>query len=300
MQKGNEIMAFKTEVSFASYLNEKYINQIKNFFNDESKALKFLSSLRADIQRNPKLLECEPHSLVNAYMTMAQLGFMPSSVSGEGYVLPYNNKKKIGNEWKSVMEAQFQVGYQGFVTLFYQAGVSKISSEIVRKNDKFMYVNGELRHEIDLTLSNKERGEEIGAYVRVTFRGEVSTRYMNMKDIIAHASKFSKSYDPEGKYSPWNPENDPERNMARKTVLKQMAKYLPKNEIINKAIEVDNQDSIIADRLEAAKNESESLKLRNLNTNEDKNKKKENSEENQDQSTGAEDNQEHPEDNGKQ
>lgn len=282
-EKSKKIARFETEVGLASYLNEKYINQIKNFFSDEKKALKFLSSVRADVQRNPKLLECTPESIVNSYMTMAQLGFMPSTISGEGYVLPYNNSKKSGNTWVSVMEAQFQIGYQGFVTLFYTAGVEKIMGEIIRKNDKFSYINGELNHEIDLFKSNEERGEAIGAYIKVVFRGQTMVRFMNAKDILAHGARFSKSYDVSGKYSPWNPENDPELNMWKKTVLKQMAKYLPKNEIINQAIAIDNNDSILADRLESAKEESHDLKMGNLLKSPNENKKEEHDEENQDQ-----------------
>jgi len=275
--KDNSIEVFKTELDLASYLNKNYKNQIMNFFSDEKKALKFLSSVRADVQRNQKLLECTPESIVNSYMTMAQLGFMPSNISGEGYVLPYNNSKKVGTSWVQVMEAQFQVGYQGFVTLFYTAGIDKITGEIIRKNDKFSYVNGELKHEIDLLKSNEERGEAVGAYIKVIFRGSEMVRFMNSKDILAHGKRFSKSYSPDGKYSPWNPENDPELNMWKKTVLKQMAKLLPKNEIINKAIALDNKDSVLTDRLEAVQEESESLKMRNLLNSNEKNNKKEDS-----------------------
>ena len=277
---------FNTESSLALYLNKNYINQIKNFFADEKKALKFLSSVRADVQRNPKLLDCTAESIVNSYMQMAQMGFMPSTVSGEGYVLPYNNTKKDGKDWVSVMEAQFQVGYQGFVTLFYQAGIEKISAEIIRKNDKFSYINGELNHEIDLFKSNDERGEAVGAYVKAYFRGSEMVRFMNAKDILAHGKRFSKSYSPDGKYSPWNSDNDPELNMWKKTVLKQMAKLLPKNEIINQAISIDNKDSILADRLESAKTESAQLTMSNLllTTNEtSKTKKEEHNEENKDE-----------------
>lgn len=290
--KDNKIMKFGSDIAVASFLNEKYLVQIKNFFSDEKKALKFLSSVRADIQRNPKLLECDPISLVNSYITMAQMGFLPSNVSGEAYVLPYNNSKKEtinGKEsWVKVMEAQFQMGYQGFVTLFYQAGIEKITAEVVRKNDKFSYVNGEMRHEVDLTKSNSERGEVVGAYVKVTFRGVDSVKYMNAKDILEHAKKFSKSFDLSGKYSPWNPANDPEYTMYKKTVLKQMSKFLPKNEIINKALELDNRDSIIADRLGVANQESETLKMGNLLNNGKENKEDKGQEENQDEVSGAE------------
>lgn len=251
-----EIKPFHSEKDLKVFLAENYINQINNFFGDKNKALRFLSSVMADVQRNPKLLTCTPSSVINAYMTMAGLGFMPSGVSGEGYVLPYN----IGG----TMTAQFQMGYQGLVTLFYQAGVEKIASDIVRKNDKTSFIDGELKHEIDLSLSSEERGEIVGVYTRVKFRGEETVRYMNVKDIYAHGKKFSKSYDPKGKYSPWNIDNDPEFHMGRKTVLKQHGKLLPKNKNINRAIALDNKDSIIADRLEPATVESKSLKMGNL------------------------------------
>ena len=228
------------------FLATKYMKQIENFFGDPKQAMKFLSSVMADVQRNPKLMECTPSSLVNSYIMMAQMGFMPSGISGESYVLPYKNSKKVGNAWESVMEAQLQVGYQGLVTLYYGAGVEKIISGIVREKDKVSLINGELTHEVDITLSQEERGAPIGAYVTAIFRGEKSTKYMNGKDIIAHAEKYSKSYDPTGKYSPWNPDNDRELWMWVKTVIKQH-KLLPKNEKINQALNLDNADSRISD-----------------------------------------------------
>jgi len=235
------------ETELKVFLHKNYMTQIKNFFGDETQALKFLSSVVADVQRNPKLLDCTPSSIINSYIMMAQSGFMPSGISGESYVLPYQNSKKVGNAWEKVMEAQLQVGYQGLVTLFYKAGVTKITSGIVHKNDRTSFINGVITHEVDMSLSKEERGEAIGAYVSVYFRGETNTKYMNGKDIIAHASKFSKSYDPAGKYSPWNKENDPSLTMWTKTVLKQHAKLLPKNETINMLIAIDNKDSRISD-----------------------------------------------------
>jgi recombination protein RecT len=136
----------KTEGDLKVVLYQNYMAQIKNFLGNEERAMKFLSSVMADVQRNPALLECTPISVINSYMTMAQLGFMPSGVSGEAYVLPYKKNRKIvinGKEsWSTETQAQFQMGYQGLVTLFYQAGVEKITSDIVRKNDKTKFVNG--------------------------------------------------------------------------------------------------------------------------------------------------------------
>lgn len=232
------------------FLATNYLTQIKNFFDDEKQAMKFMSSVMADVQKTPKLLECDPTTLINSYMTMAQLGLMPSSVSGEAYVLPYNNK--------SGMVAQFQLGYQGMVTLFYRAGVRSIVSEIVYKNDKFEVINAEPIHKPDV-FSN-DRGEAVGAYVIIELQGGGKIyKVMSKKEILEIGEKFSKSYyefdyttkkktENIGKHTPWNENNDPQLWMWKKTVLKQIAKLVPKNETIYKAIAEDNKDSVISDR----------------------------------------------------
>lgn len=263
-----QTVGIRNEADLKQILAKNYMKTFENFLGDKDRAMKFLSAVVADVQRNPKLLDCTPPSLLNSYVTMASVGFMPSAVSGEAYVIPYMNSKKMPDgKYEKVLEAQFQMGYQGLVTLFYLAGVERITGGIVREKDKTTFINGELRHEVPLNLSKEERGEPIGAYVTVTFRGVDNTKYMNGKDIMQHAKKFSKSYDPEGaawKYSPWNPINDPEHTMWLKTVLKQMSKLLPKNENINRAIAADNADSRMSDRLAEARQASEGLTMGNL------------------------------------
>jgi len=228
-----ELVKFKDEADLKTVLAGEYRKQIENYFGDPQKALEFLSSVVASVQRTPKLLECTPESLVNSFITMAQLKLMPSEVSGEAYVLPYKNV------------AQFQIGYQGLVTLFYRSGVKSIIAEIVYDKDEFSYINGVVEHNAD--PFQEDRGEPKGAYVIVELQtGGKVNKAMNKKEIMDIGSKFSKSFKSE--YSPWNVKNDPQLWMWRKTVLKQVAKLVPKNETIAKAISEDNKDSIISDR----------------------------------------------------
>lgn len=231
-------------------LATNYQKTLNNYFGNEQKALEFLSGVITAVQANPELLNCNTASVINSFMRMASLKFMPSEVSGEAYVLPYKSKNG--------MVAQFQLGYQGLVTLFYRAGVRSIASEIVHKKDKFTYVNGMVEHAPDVFSS--DRGEAIGAYVIVELQGggKVS-KVMSKAEILAIGQKFSKSFTSD--YSPWNPKNDPQLWQWKKTVLKQCAKLVPKNETIYKAIAADNEDSIISDRLKEAKQESESIKM---------------------------------------
>lgn len=248
-------IVIKSDNDLKLFLAKNYMTQIKNFFATEERAMKFLSSVMAAVQKTPKLLECEPMTIVNSFMTMAQLGLMPSDVSGEAYVLPYAGK------------AQFQLGYQGLITLFYRAGGTGIRAEIVREHDKFSYLNGSVHHEIDIFKSNVQRGAPVACYAIANVNGEDIAYGMNKDDIIAIGKNFSKSFNSD--FSPWNAKNDPELWMWKKTVLKQLGKLLPKNETINRAIDADNQDSRISE-IKGMVEES-NLKMGNfLKTNENK------------------------------
>lgn len=257
-----EIAKLTNENDLRNLLATSYLKQINNYFGDDKKALRFLSGVIAATQRNPKILDCTPQSVVNSFMTMAQLGLMPSDVSGEAYVIPYSNSKKVGDKWEKVMEAQFQLGYQGLVTLFYRSGsVKDIVAEIVYEKDDFKYTNGRIEHSPDVFAD--DRGKAKGAYVIVRFNnGGVVSKVMSKKEILGIAEKFSKSYGADKKdKSPWTEANDPQLWMWRKTVLKQSAKLVPKNESIIQAIGEDNKDSVIAERLESAKSTQELLTM---------------------------------------
>ena len=248
-----ELATIKNEKDLKMVLAGEYRKQIENYFGNPQRALEFLSNVVASVQRNPKLIECSPQSLINSFMVMASLKLMPSGISGEAYVLPYNIKNQG-------MIAQFQLGYQGLVTLFYRAGVRSITAEIVYEKDDFKYTNGVLAHNPDVFAD--DRGAAKGAYVIIELQaGGLITKVMSKKQILDIAKKFSKSFSG---FGPWSEGQDPELWMWKKTVLKQAAKLVPKNETIFKAIDADNQDSIISDRLDKAKIESSSLKMGNL------------------------------------
>lgn len=214
-------------------LNGKYLQQAINFFNgDKRAAMRFMTGYVDYIRRVPKLLECSTLSLINSAMMIASFRFTPSSVAGEAYIIPY------------AKEATFQVGYQGYVTLFYRAGVRAIQGEIVREKDEFTLENGVPSHKVDPRQSKEQRGKAIGAYVKVVLpSGDPIYKYMNGTDIISHAKKFSKSFTKPD--SAWNESNDPELNMWKKTVLLQMKAMLPKNSELVRAMEEDFKDSTV-------------------------------------------------------
>lgn len=219
-------------------LNKTYLTQVTNFYDgDKRAAMRFMTGFVDHIRRQPKLLTCTPLSLINSAMMIASFRFTPSAVAGEAYIIPYSNK--------GTLEAQFQMGYQGYVTLFYRAGVRAIQGEIVRENDEFSLENGIPTHKIDPRKSKESRGKAIGAFIRAVLpSGESVYKYMNGEDIMSHAKKFSKAFNKDD--SPWKESNDPELHMWKKTVLLQMKSMLPKNSELLRAMEEDFKDSTVS------------------------------------------------------
>jgi len=235
--------------SFKVALSKQHQKAITNFFRgDNEKVMKFMSSVVYSLQKTPKLLDCKKETLISAFMTCAEYELYPSSVSGEAYVLPYKD------------EAQFQLGYQGVLTLLYRAGMKNVTAEVVHEHDEFDYQAG-----LNPTLIHRpnvfgERGKAIGVYAVATLSsGEKQFKVLGEKDVMKF-KEFSKSKASE--YSPWNPKNDPELSMWKKTAIKQLAKFLPKNSTIYEAFEKDNRDSRIAEAKALA--EHSDLKMGNL------------------------------------
>ena len=198
------------------------------------------------IRLNPKLAECTPQSFLGALFQSAQLGLEPN-VEGQAYINPYLNSKKIVDQngkvkWIKVLEAQFQIGYKGYIELFYRHKAAEhIDTHAVHENDKFEYEYGSnsyIRH----TPVLKDRGEVIAYYaVAKLNNGGVLFKVMSKDDCIEHGKEHSKCFDKEtqsfDKNSSWY--KFP-KAMCKKTVIIQLAKLLPKSVELQKALAMDN------------------------------------------------------------
>jgi recombination protein RecT len=166
-----------------------------------------------EVRKTPKLLQCSQASLLGAIMTSAQLGLEPGP-TGQCYLIPYYNKK-LGS-----YECQFQIGYKGLLDLFYRAdGSLNIDAHEVYENDDFEYeygLNPVLRHKPSL----KNRGNPIAYYAVAHLKdGGYSFTVMSIEDV----EKIRKRAKATG-FSPWQTDYD---EMAKKTVIKRLCKYLP-------------------------------------------------------------------------
>jgi len=165
------------------------------------------------ITRTPKLLDCTPQSIMQAVIEASQLGLVPDGVLGHGYILPYKTT------------AVFIPGYKGLLDLARRSGdISWVQARIVFENDKFSYTYGAepTIHHIPARAEGKEPGKFKAAYGVAKFTsGEVYFEVMH-EDEIEDIRRRSRSANA----GPWVTDYN---EMARKTVIRRLCKFLPMN-----------------------------------------------------------------------
>ena len=187
------------------------------------------------IRQNPKLAQCSQESLLGALMVSAQLGLEPGTL-GQCYLIPFENKK-LGK-----VECQFQIGYKGLIELLRRSGqLSDIYSYAVYENDDFEITYGlsrDLKHKPNFS----DRGEIIGFYaVAILKDGAKAFEYMTKDEVMKHEEKYRKgSY----KNDVWNKNFE---EMAQKTVVKKLLKWLPVSVEFLENIEKDDKSFKVAE-----------------------------------------------------
>lgn len=231
----------KTEITTVgdvrSWLEGDNLNkQIVSYFrNDKAASMQFVTAAIDYIRRTPKLLECTKTSLIMSFLQLAQFRFMPSSVSGEAFVIPYKDRHS------QTTQAQFQLGYQGILTLLYRhPKVSTVAAQIVYENDTFEYEEGLEPRLVHKPAIGEDRGKPVAVYAVAKMADGSKVFKVMSEDEVMKIKAMSKAAG--SKHSPWN-SNDPEKWMWRKTCIIQLSKTLPKTHDFNIAVAKDYEGS---------------------------------------------------------
>lgn len=179
-----------------------------------------------ELRKTPKLQQCHPASFIGAIIQCSQLGLEPGGHLGHVYLIPFENRKK------GTVECQVIVGYKGMLELATRSGkVSSPQAHAVYENDFFEFEYGltpKLRH----IPARENRGKIIYVYSCVFIKdGGNQYEVMSVEEInaIRARSKTSSS-------GPWQTDYE---EMARKTVIRRLFKYLPVSIEMVQAITLD-------------------------------------------------------------
>lgn len=187
----------------------------------------FLSSVLTLANSDPKIKQLDPVKLYNTCLMAAALKLPFNSNLGHAYIIPYKGLP------------QLQIGWKGFVQLAQRSGQFRtIGVNPVYENE----ISGidPLTGEIIFDFKLKKEGEIIGymGYFRL-LNGFEKNLYMTVQELNKHAKRYSQTF--KRGFGVWVDNFDA---MAQKTVIKLLlSKYAPLSIDLQKAMEIDQQDS---------------------------------------------------------
>jgi recombination protein RecT len=204
-------------------------------------AQRFAKMAYTAICQNPTLQQCSLPSLVKAASMSASLD-LDIDTRGLAYLVPYKNK--------GVMEAQFQIGYLGLIELAYRSGkVKAISAHCIYESEKgkvkIERINGQYVVEHPFSYESPT-GKVVAAYACAEIEGMGAQTAVLRIDEVEKLRQKSKAPN-----SPaWTQFYEA---MCKKTVIRQLAKFLPKSimEEFSKGASMDEQESFIEAKVTA-------------------------------------------------
>lgn len=191
-----------------------------------------------EMRKVPKLGQCDPMSFLGAVIQCAQLGLEPGNALGHAYILPFDKREKVGNQWRTVsVEAQVIIGYRGMIDLARRSGqIVSIDARAVYEGDKFDCVLG-LESRIDHVPDWQNSNRADSAKLRFVYAvaklkdGGVQFDVMSRAEVDAIRAR-SKSKD----NGPWVTDY---ASMAVKTVVRRLFKFLPVSIEMQTAVGLD-------------------------------------------------------------
>lgn len=229
----NSLVNRNQKGGLTAYLTQDAVkNQINKVVGGKN-GTRFVSSIVSAVQTTPALQECTNPSILSAALLGEALNLSPSPQLGQFYMVPFKNKKK------GVTEAQFQLGYKGYIQLAIRSGYYKKLNVLAIKEGELIRYNP-LEEEIEVSLIEddieREETPTAGYYAMFEYEnGFKKSMYWSKKKMLAHADKYSTAFSAKSlelleagkipdsekwKYSSfWYKDFD---GMAMKTMLRQL------------------------------------------------------------------------------
>lgn len=188
----------------------------------------FVSNLTSLVGNSYQLQQCEPLTLMYSAMKATALNLPLDSNLGYAYVIPYNSRNGV--------QAQFQIGYKGFIQLALRSGqFTMLNVTDIREGEVQEYdiLSGAF------VVKGKENRDALpvvgyAAYFKLA-NGYEKTLYMTVEQLTAHGAKFSKTFN--NSNGLWKTGFD---TMARKTVIKLLLnRWAPLSVEMAQAVQLD-------------------------------------------------------------
>ena len=194
---------------------------------------RFIRVVKTAVIQNNGLLEADRVSLLSSCIKCASDGLLPDG--REAALVNYNNKQKDGSYKKVV---QYMPMTAGILKKIRNSGeLASISAHVVYDKDEFDYCLGDDEH-ISHKPAMNNRGKPICVYTIVKTKDNAIYREVMSYDEIEKIRKSSRNEDS----IPWTQHWS---EMAKKTVIRRLAKRLPMNSDVDQVIQRDDEYSSV-------------------------------------------------------
>ena len=192
----NSLANRQTKTGLTAYLTQDAVKRQINSVVGGKNGTRFISSIVSAVQTTPALQECTNPSILSAALLGEALNLSPSPQLGQFYMVPFDNKKK------GVKEAQFQLGYKGYIQLAVRSGYYKRLNVMAIKEGELVRYDP-LNEEIEVNLIEddivREETPTTGYFAMFEYEnGFKKTMYWSKQKMLAHAEKYSQAFKRNG------------------------------------------------------------------------------------------------------
>ena len=203
--------------TFSAFLTQEAVKKKINEMVGSKDGQRFITSILSVVSNNPTIAECDKSTILSSALLGEALKLSPSPQLGYYYIVPFNNTKK------GCKEAQFQLGYKGYIQLAIRSGQYKNINVVAVKQGELINYNP-LTEELNVKFieddDKREKTETIGYYAMFELtNGFKKSIYWSKKKMLAHAEKYSMGFKAHKGYTFWEKDFD---GMAFKTLLRQL------------------------------------------------------------------------------
>ena len=224
-QNSNAIATSQAQVKTVDQALKEYYPTLKSSVPSHVDPQRLARIIHTEITNNDKLLKCTMPSLLGAVVKASQLGLEPGPLQ-QCHFIPRKNH--------GVLECTFQIGYQGLLDIARNTGViMSIHAMEVRPEDEFQYEYG--KNEIFRHVPSEDGGTETDNIIK--FYAYAHLKNGGFQFVVMSKEAVDKiRARSEAKTGPWQTDYVA---MGKKTVLKQLCKFLPRSTKLASALDVD-------------------------------------------------------------
>lgn len=221
MAVNNNLARQQNRPSFSTFMASPAVKQKVYDIVTGERGDRFITSIITAVGTNPALMDCDYSSILSAALLGESLNLSPSPQLGHFYMVPYKNNKR------GVSEAQFQLGYKGYIQLAIRSGQYRDIDVIsVKEGELIAYDPFTKKAEFEAIIDpiKREKAMTIGYFAYFTLlNGFTKQLYWTKEQMEAHARQYSPGYAGDlkrgTKYTFWSKDFD---GMAHKTMIRQL------------------------------------------------------------------------------